>query len=135
MDHRAHCDHEQLHASEQRLLRALRVAQVGSWEWDVVHDSIVWSGELYRLFGVRPQEFEASYAAYLELVFPDDRTKVNEIVSASLGTGDPFEFDHRVLRGEDEIVVIHAVGEVVKDTDGNVVRMVGTAKDVTELRD
>ena len=123
-----------LRASEERLQRALRVAHVGSWEWDVVADTLFWTDELFEIFGVEPEDFEASYVAYIDRVHPDDRTRVDAAVRASMESGEPFVFDHRVLRADGNERILHARGEVVRDENGCTIKMVGTGQDVTEAR-
>jgi PAS domain S-box-containing protein len=123
-----------LRASEERLRRALRVAHVGSWEWDIVADTLAWTDELFEIFAVAPADFEASYAAYIERVHPDDRQWVDGAVRASMASGEPFVFDHRVLRGDGTERILHARGEVIRDEHGCTVKMVGTGQDVTEAR-
>jgi PAS domain S-box-containing protein len=136
MDHAASCRDtlDLLRATEERLKRALRVANVGSWEWDVVNDTIEWTDELFRIYRIERAGFDASYPAYLELIHRDDRALVHATVSASLASGQPFEFDHRVLHRDGDIAIVHARGEVIQDANGNVIKMVGTTQDVTEKR-
>jgi signal transduction histidine kinase/CheY-like chemotaxis protein len=121
-------------ATEERLKRALRVAQIGSWEWDVAADTLVWTDELYEMFDVDPRTFEASYAAYLGLVDTEDRGRVDGIVQASFVSGEPFVFDHRVPRRDGSVRTLHAWGEVQRDREGRTVKLVGTCQDVTEVR-
>src|SRR5688572_20821409 len=89
-----------LRTSEERLRRALRVAKVGSWEWDMVADVVEWTDELYRFYGVEPAAFTPSYAGFISRVHPDDRAMVERIVGASIDSGAPFDFDHRVVRAD-----------------------------------
>jgi signal transduction histidine kinase/CheY-like chemotaxis protein len=121
-------------ATEERLKRALRVANIGSWEWDVAADTIVWTDELYEMFDVDRETFEASYGAYLGLVHPEDRARVDGIVQASFATGEPFVFDHRVPRRDGDVRTLHSWGEVQRDADARTVKMVGTCQDVTDVR-
>jgi signal transduction histidine kinase len=68
------------------------------------------------------------------MLHPEDRDVAAEVVSHSLATGEPFSFDHRVIRADGEVRIFHARGKVVKGPDGATVRMLGTGQDVTDSR-
>ena len=65
-----------LQQSEERLRRALEAARVGTWEWDIPGNHVVWSENVHRLFGLLPGQFGGTFEAFLELVEPDDRDRV-----------------------------------------------------------
>ncbi len=79
--------------------RSQEIAHIGSWELDIVNDHLFWSDEVYRIFGLQPQEFGATYEAFLEAIHPDDREAVDEAYSSSLREGrDTYEIEHRVSK-------------------------------------
>ena len=109
------------------------LAHIGSWVWEIADDSVRWSDELYRLFGVAPQSLEPrTYEVYLSFVHPDDRPRVDEALGRAFRTGEPFALEHRVLRADGTVRHIKAHGDVVLADDGHPVRMRGTAQDVTD---
>ncbi len=69
---------EALRKSEGSLAEAQRIAHIGSWELDIVSNTLTWSDEVYRMFGLEPQQFEATYEAFLDNIHPDDREMVNK---------------------------------------------------------
>lgn len=88
-----------LRESEERLNKAQEIAHLGSWEYDVVDNVLTWSDEVYRIFGLRPRLFGATYEAFLEAVHPDDRPAVDAAYSGSLREGrDTYEIVHRIVR-------------------------------------
>ncbi|MDX6554868.1 MAG: hypothetical protein QOD86_1063 [Miltoncostaeaceae bacterium] len=123
-----------LRRREAQLAEAQRIAQIGSWEWEIASDRIRWSDELYRMFGLRPEQFEASYEHYLEHVHSEDREMVARTIGRALEDGRPFSFQHRLVRPDGEHRVVDARGRVERDLRGQPVRMLGTAHDVTERR-
>lgn len=101
------------------------------WDWDILADRVTWSDELYRLYGLEPREFRASYFAFIERVHPDDRKRVELIVGQALRDGRPFDFDHRLIRPDGSVRILRAHGDVERGPDGRPVRMTGTSRDVT----
>jgi signal transduction histidine kinase len=115
------------------LRRAQSLAKMGSWEWDVKNDTITWSDELYKIFGV-PQGAKLDYAMYLEHIHPNDRKMVADAVDRSLKTRRPFSFYHRVVGANKSVQLIHGEGTVLTDKHGKVVQLFGTSQDITAER-
>jgi PAS domain S-box-containing protein len=113
---------------------AQQLAHVGSWDWDIASDRVRWSDELFHIYGLGPQSQEVTLQAYLDRVHPEDRRFVRETVERARETGRPFVFDHRIVLPEGGIRWTQSRGRVITDADGNPVRMVGTAQDVTERK-
>jgi PAS domain S-box-containing protein len=125
---------EALRRSEQRLRRAQEIAHLGSWELDLVHDELTWSDEAYRIFGLEPQEFGATYEAFLDRVHPDDRPAVHEAYFGSIREGrDRYEIEHRVVQAHTGAVrVVHERCEHFRNEAGEIVRSVGMVHDITD---
>jgi two-component system sensor histidine kinase/response regulator len=115
-----------------QLNEAQAVAQVGSWEWEVGADAMIWSDELCRIFGLEPGGQPATMEGSVEALHPDDRARVAATIEASCASCDPFAFDARLVLPGGEVRVIHCAGEVRDDGAGKPLRMLGTAQDVTE---
>jgi PAS domain S-box-containing protein len=127
---------EALRESEQRLNRAQEIAHLGSWELDLINNRLTWSDQVYRIFGLRPQEFGATYEAFLEAVHPDDRTAVDAAYSGSVGEGrDTYEIEHRVVRKlTGEIRTVQERCEHIRDESGQIIRSIGMVHDITERK-
>jgi PAS domain S-box-containing protein len=125
---------DQLRVSESRLAEAQEVARIGGWEFNVPENRVWWSDELYRMYGVDPASFRPSYDAFLALVHPDDRSMVHRIISESLGNAHPFDFEHRIVHAGGQVPIMLAKGRAVRGDDGQVVRLLGTAQDITERK-
>ncbi len=123
---------EKVLSSEQQLAEAQSIAKVGSWEWDIATDVVEWSDELYRVYNVEPQEFEATYEGFLGYVHPDDRETVRNAVASAFEGADSFSFQARIIRRGGEEAWINGRGVAVRDEQGAPVRMNGTAHDITE---
>jgi PAS domain S-box-containing protein len=127
--------HEELKLSTQRQLsEAQSIARLGSWEWDLQDGRLSWSDEMYRLYGLEPASITIDYDFYRTMLHPDDRDISAEIVQNSLAAGEPFSYDHRIIRTDGEVRIFHARGKVISGPDGKAIRMLGTGQDVTESR-
>ena len=127
---------EVLRDSEERFRRAENIAHLGTWELDVKNNRLLWSDEIYRIFGLQPKEFGATYEAFLEAVHPDDRAAVNEAYTGSIrdkrGT---YEIEHRVVRkSTGEIRYVHERCVHIKDKSGDIVRSIGMVHDISEQK-
>ncbi|WP_332656107.1 ATP-binding protein [Brevundimonas sp.] len=117
-----------------RLKRAQALAQMGSWEWNILTGQLLWSDEIFSLFGLPVDAFGASYSAFLDRVHPDDRAMVEEAVRRAVEEGADYELDHRILRPDGEVRFVHESGEVERDRAGVPLRMRGIVQDVTRSR-
>ena len=114
--------------------RAQALSNTGSWEWDIGSGDIIWSSQIYRIFGQDPSVFAPSYAGFLECVHPQDRAAVAAAVDAALAGGPAYRIEHRVVRPDGAVRIVLEQGEVVRDAHGRAQRMVGAVQDVTDLK-
>ena len=123
-----------LRNSQSNLEEAQRLAHLGSWEWSIETNELFWSDEIYRIFGLTPQEFGATYDAFLESVHPDDREDVMRSVDEALNGKKPYDIEHRVIQRTGDIRVVNERAEVTFDAAGRAMRMIGTVQDITERK-
>ena len=123
-----------LRESETSLTNAQRIAHFGNWDWDIVTGDLHWSDEIYRIFGLQPQQFGATYETFLQTIHPNDREAVQVAVERALEEREPYAIDHRIVLPDGEERIVHEQGEVAFDEAGNPVRMTGTVQDVTERK-
>ena len=125
--------YKSLKESEESLAEAQRMAYLGSWNWDIITNGFYLSDEIYRILGRTPQEFGATYNAFLNCVHPDDREYVNKAIIEALN-GKPYNIDHRIILASGEERVVHEQGEVIYDEKNIPIRMRGTIQDITERK-
>jgi diguanylate cyclase (GGDEF)-like protein/PAS domain S-box-containing protein len=125
---------EALRASERFMKTAQQIAHLGSWDWDIVNNTLVWSDEVYRIFGLRKDFFGATYEAFLNSVHPEDRQSVIDAVNAALHERKQYSIDHRITLPDGTVRIVHEQGDVTFDASGSPVRMVGTVQDITERK-
>ena len=122
----------ELAVARRQLTDAQEVARIGSWEWDIPHDVVWWSDQLYRIYGLEPQELVPSYDHFLRYVHPDDRDAVDQRNRKAFADHEPFEDVKRVVREDGREILMRTQGEVVCDPEGKPMRMVGVCEDVTD---
>ena len=129
--------HAVLEESRARLAEAQRIAKVGSWEYEPLSGTSIWSGEMYRLLGRDPAlgvpEFNEAMAHY----HPEDAPELKALVQRAAKEGLGYELD---LRGRPSFLRdgltrwYHTTGEVTRDAAGRPVRLTGTLADITERK-
>lgn len=117
----------------QHLETVQRLARVGTWQWDLERDDVYWSGELYRILGLDPDEVVPSFESMLAQVHSEDRESVERDARRALERGGAYRSRYRTVRPDGEVRVHYTVGEV--DTDPHGVRKAfrGIVQDVTEF--
>ena len=123
-----------LDADRERLAEAQRIAGIGSWDLALRTETVVWSDELYRIFGVDPASFEPTFDAILSLVHPDDQAMLTAGLDQALARREPFQFDYRVPLPEDGEHWVRARGALILDEAGEVVGMQGTCQDISDRK-
>jgi PAS domain S-box-containing protein len=131
-----HKAEETLRESENMLRSAQEIAHLGSWELDSATNTLKWSEEIYRIFGLTPGEIKATYKSFLDAVHPDDRALVDAAYSGSVRAGKKmFEIEHRIVKKHSgEEIFVHQKCEHFRDNSGNIVRSIGMVHDITERR-
>jgi PAS domain S-box-containing protein len=113
---------------------AQRIAQLGSYEWDIRSNLVDRSEELCRIFGLRPEAFAATFEAYLDRVHPSDRDRTRAAVERAVRDCTPFEFEERIVRPDGEIRYLRSQGRWVLDDAGEPLKLVGICHDITERK-
>lgn len=123
---------ENLKTKTQQLVEAQQLAHIGSWEWDVRSDKIQWSDELFRIYGMQPHALEPSFEKYIGFIHEDHRERVKSVVQQALKDHQSFKFRHKISGPDGKVKMVSSTGKVFTDANGEVIRMAGTAQDVTE---
>jgi len=124
----------ELQRLQRQLQAAQRLAPLGGWWWDAEQDKVTWSEETCRILGVAFDDAPRSYAAFEQLVVPDDRALLRRAVDRTIRTGAPYTVVLRVRRPDGELRIIEAAAEVFVDARGGPIQFAGVCQDVTERR-
>ena len=125
---------ERLIKSEKNLAEAQKVAQLGSWELDIVNNELSLSAEAFRIIELDPEEFDASYETFIDAIHPDDREIVDRAYTDSVDNGQAYDIEHRLLMKDGRIKYVNECCETFYDENGKAKRSFGTVFDVTERK-
>ncbi|HET8963012.1 MAG TPA: PAS domain S-box protein, partial [Chitinophagales bacterium] len=123
---------EALSSRTDQLIEAQRVANIGSWEWDIVNNKVLRSDELCRIYGIPREEMARDPES--KFVHPADKAYVNKVIQKALSDNSPFNFFFRIIRPDGSERVLNTKGKVYKNDEGQVIRVVGTSQDVTDSK-
>lgn len=122
----------ELKVLHEKLSEAQRLAHIGSWEWNIQDDTLWWSDEVYRIFGVSKSSSILQNEFFLQTIHPDDRQLVEQMIAQTLKYDLPYSTEHRILRPDGEIRHVHERAVLKKNDVGEVLFMHGTVQDMTE---
>lgn len=122
----------ELRDSRARLAEAERVAQIGSWEWDIARDRVTWSDGLFHIYGLTPEEFDPTLDGGQKRVYPNDRQRARDTLQKAVAERSSFTLEYRCLRADGRVRTLRSRGEVVVDDAGDPIRVVGIAQDITD---
>ncbi|WP_092447490.1 PAS domain S-box protein [Winogradskyella sediminis] len=117
----------------QLLSFAEKITMMGNWKWDLITNTVIWSANLYNIFGVEGGT-AISYETYFSFVHNDDKEKVTAYVENSINDKSDVDLMHRIKLRDGTVKTIQLLAEVVLDSKGDVVEMIGTCQDVTAQR-
>ncbi len=122
---------ELIKLNETRLSLAVKAGGVGIWDWDIVSDKLTWDDQMFVLYGVNKNDFTNAYEAWVNGVYEADKQRGNEEIQMAIKGEKDFNTEFRVQCADGTIRSIKALATVLRDNEGNAVRMIGTNWDIT----
>jgi PAS domain S-box-containing protein len=123
-----------LRASEERLRLAQHAARIGTFDWNIRTGVNAWTPELEAMYGLPPGGFGGTQTAFENLVHPDDRAAVIQLVEAAMKSGQPTKGEWRVVWGDGSVHWIGGRWQVFTDASGEPSKMIGVNVDITERK-
>ena len=129
-----------LRESQALLAASQRMAKVGSWvldlgdSADLSRNPLRWSDETYRIFGYEPRSVEVTNDLFFSHVHPDDRPRIQESVAAALRDDTAYEIENRIILRDGTEKVVYQWAEIERDSEGRLLRLLGSCQDITERR-
>ncbi len=130
-------DVEELRRGSEHLRLALQAARMGTWDWDLEQNRVVWSEETHEIFGTAPENFAGTYEAYLDLVAPEAREDTDRIVRSFLEEPSELgviQFDHPIVTSDGQRKWVEARGRLFTNEEGRFTRLIGVVADITESK-
>src|SRR5437667_3521010 len=125
---------EKLQRSKAFLSEGQRISHTGSWSWNVSSGKVTWSGEHFRIFGFDPEKTEPSLQLFLETVYPEDRSFIEQGLEEATRNKSGFDMEFRIALADGSVKHVQGVGRPVVEDSGEVDRYVGTTVDITERK-
>ncbi len=121
-----------LKENELLMIEAQKVAKMGSWNLDLKSNKLSWSQPLYDVFDVDHEHFKESHDSFLSLVDEKDKAFVEATNFKAKETGQSFNITYKITTPKGEKRVIEEFGFCEKDEKGNIIRLFGTAQNITD---
>ncbi|MEO6053273.1 MAG: PAS domain S-box protein [Chthoniobacterales bacterium] len=125
---------DKIQTSQSALLETQRIAHLGSWSWIPSTGELMWSDEQFRLLGFEPGTVAPSVDLFISTVHPDERAFVKKSINKAIEENRPYQIECRIIHPNGAVRYIQSRGEVFRDEAGAVLRMVGSATDITERK-
>lgn len=118
---------------ERQLEQAQAIAHVGSWEWEIATNRVTWSAEIYHINGL-PPSVSPSYEGFVGGIHPDDRERVERLITQGLAERRTIDHEARAIRPDGELRHVLNRNVVLLDGAGRPTHLVGTSLDITDLK-
>lgn len=124
----------QWQTTNERLQVAERIAGLGNWDYDLGTQAVTWSESLFGLFGLPVAPLAPTYDAQLQMFVPESRLRLDQAVQTAARDGTPYTLELQLARPDGTVGWLLARGEAVQNAVGQVVKLVGTALDITDRK-
>jgi PAS domain S-box-containing protein len=125
---------EELLEYQRKLEENQRIAHIGNWEFDLATGKIICSDELKRILGLEINQPAPTYPEFLQKIHPHDRASFQQTVDRAIALRQSYEIDHRICRSNGEMRYLIGWGQILQNKQGEVVKLFGTAIDITDRK-
>lgn len=124
----------QLKHNMKDLLESQRIAHLGTWRLNLATNQVVWSEELYKMYGFDPTLPPPPYSEHMKLFTPESWGKLSTAIEHTRTSGVPYELELETVTIDGSNGWMWARGEAYKDSNGNIISLWGAAQDITERK-
>jgi signal transduction histidine kinase len=112
-----------------------KLGSIGSWQYSIVNDTVIWSDQTYRIFDIDPKDVQISFDVWSSLIFPEDKQMVLNAYQKSLEDKIPYELEHRIVTSKGKLRYVKTRGITTFSTNGRPLKSFGISMDITELKE
>lgn len=116
------------------LLESQRIARLGTWRLDLATNQVVWSEELYKMYGFDPTAPVPSYTDHMKLFTSDSWDRLSTSLERTRISGVPYELELETVTKDGTNGWMWVRGEAETDSEGNIISLWGAAQDITEYK-
>lgn len=124
----------ELQHMSMRLNLAVRSANIGIWDWDVVNDVLIWDEQMFALYGIESPKDHNVYQTWLTCVHPEDAKRASQAIMQALAGEKDYDIEFRIVRPDGQVYFLQANAIVQHDSKHQPIRMIGTNYDITERK-
>lgn len=121
----------ELDEANEKLQLSVEAGEIAIWIWDLKTNELEWNDQAFKVFGT-PEDFEPSFEKFSNMIHPDDLNIVTQAAERTLKTGNRFDIQFRFNRYDGEEIILSGRGDLVRNSNGEPVQMIGINMDVTE---
>lgn len=125
---------ERIEKNEERFRLAQKAANIGTWDWNIATNELIWADEINEIFGVTKENFNGTFDSFLSYVHSDDRKYVTDSVEYCLTDNKEYDIEHRINCPNGEMKWVREKGDIIRDFDGKPIRMIGIVQDITRRK-
>ncbi|MEI6579211.1 MAG: diguanylate cyclase, partial [Eubacteriales bacterium] len=116
------------------LLESQRLAHIGTWRLDLETNQVVWSDELYKMYGFDPLFPPPPLTEHMKLFTPESWEKLSTSIEHTRTSGIPYEVELETLKSDGSNGWMWARGEAERDSKNSIISLWGVAQDITERK-
>ncbi|MDH5435410.1 MAG: EAL domain-containing protein [Gammaproteobacteria bacterium] len=121
---------EDIEKNRQSLTEAQQISNTGNWEWNIKTGELIWSDQIFRIFGMEPGSIVPDYDLFIDFVHPEDSDRLRMVIQESLERDKDYEIEHRIIISDKSVRFVREQGRIFYE-NGVPVKMSGTVQDIT----
>lgn len=117
------------------LSKAIELAGLGIWQYDIPQDRVSWSPEVYKIYGMDPTGEAPKIQDIFYHADPQEKAHVEQVIQEAIKTGDPYDMDCSIITKSGQIKYVNAKGRAYFDESGIPKYLFGTISDISKRKE